>query len=226
MSQSPQLAGEREHHTAIYDRRFVPLGYDLLISTVFSPFGGVRRLRTQALDRLDLQPRMRVLELGCGTGGITRLLLARGVEVTAVDGSQRMLARAKQRAPAATYIHSKLEAFTTSEKFDRVLFAFVLHEFAAADCQQVMAAALDTLRPDGLLAILDHAVPAKRGLARAWRSFLMKLEPPTVVHCIEHGYDSQLTALGVSIVARHELAGGTARLILGRRAVCSPASKR
>jgi ubiquinone/menaquinone biosynthesis C-methylase UbiE len=224
-SSPPDLVADRKHHTAIYDRRMMPLGYDMLISTVFAPFGGVRRLRCQTIDRLDLRPGMRVLELGCGTGGITRLLLARGVEVTAVDGSQRMLARARRRAPAATYVHSRLESFNTSEKFDRVLFAFVLHEFAAADCEQVMAAALDTLRPEGLLAILDHAVPQKRGLAKARRRFLMRLEPPTVVHCIENGYDRQLAALGVSIVSRHELAGGTAQLILGRRAVSSPALK-
>ncbi|MBI1915267.1 MAG: class I SAM-dependent methyltransferase [Planctomycetes bacterium] len=49
---------------------------------------------------------MRVLELGCGTGGITRLLLERGVAVTAVDGSERMLARARRRAPGYAPVRS------------------------------------------------------------------------------------------------------------------------
>ncbi|MGD9719868.1 MAG: class I SAM-dependent methyltransferase [Pirellulales bacterium] len=201
---------------SVYDRRFVPLGFDLLIGAVFLPIGGVRRLRSQALDQLDLRPGLRVLELGCGTGGITRLLLARGAVVTAVDGSARMLQRAKRKAPGARYIESRLEQLDLTGPFDRVLFAFVLHELAAADRQRAITAARQLLAPEGMLAILDHAVPKRRGLAAVWRSFLLRLEPPTVSAIISAGYDGELAEQGVAVVRHSELAGGTAQLILAR----------
>jgi SAM-dependent methyltransferase len=40
----------------------------------------------------------RVLDLGCGEGGYSRALAARGAEVTAVDGSERLVEIARRRA--------------------------------------------------------------------------------------------------------------------------------
>lgn len=50
---------------------------------------------------LDLQPGQRILDVGCGTGEDARLMAQRvapGGRVVAVDGSQHMIAVAKQRA--------------------------------------------------------------------------------------------------------------------------------
>jgi ubiquinone/menaquinone biosynthesis C-methylase UbiE len=163
-----------------------------------------------------MRPGMRVLELGCGTGGITRLLLDRGASVTAVDGSRQMLARARWRAPQATFIHARLEKLDVEGTFDRVLFAFVLHELTADDRKLALAAAREKLAPDGLLGILDHAVPHTRGLATAWRSFLLRMEPPTVADCIKTGYEAELATAGFELVGRHALAGGTAQFLLAK----------
>jgi trans-aconitate methyltransferase len=112
-----------------------------------------------------------VLELGCGTGSMTELLLARGADVVAVDGSAKMIARARIKAPAAQYERSRLEHYTTDRKFDQVLFAFVLHELSASDRKEVLSAATGFLAPGGCIAVVDHAVPKTGSLfARAWRS--------------------------------------------------------
>ena len=42
-----------------------------------------------------------VLELGCGTGQLTRSLLARGLSVTAVEPGERLLARARHQLAGA-----------------------------------------------------------------------------------------------------------------------------
>ena len=70
-----------------------------------------------------------------------------------------------------------------------------------------------------MVAVLDHAVPRSGALARAWRAFLLRLEPPTVAECIEQGYDSELEVAGVKVFAHHELARGTAALTLGRPSI-------
>jgi SAM-dependent methyltransferase len=45
----------------------------------------------------DLGPGARVLEIGCGTGQLTRSLLARGLRVTAIEPGERLIARAREQ---------------------------------------------------------------------------------------------------------------------------------
>jgi ubiquinone/menaquinone biosynthesis C-methylase UbiE len=48
-------------------------------------------------------PRGRVLDAGCGTGRLTRVLIDRGHDVTGVDTSDAMLSRARSLVPQASY---------------------------------------------------------------------------------------------------------------------------
>lgn len=65
-----------------------------------------------------LNAKVSVLEFGCGTGRITRRLLAMGCTVTAVDNSAEMLAAAPSEA---TLIQSDIEQLRLAQKFDVVL---------------------------------------------------------------------------------------------------------
>jgi ubiquinone/menaquinone biosynthesis C-methylase UbiE len=160
---------------------------------------------------------MGVLDLGCGTGGVTRLLLQRGASVTGVDGSGQMLSRAKQRAPGATIVCSRLEDFEPTGSFDRVLFSFVLHELSAASRHAALALAVRAIAPNGIVAILDWAVPPTGGqLSRAWRWFLVKLEPPSINDCLDGCYETELARHGLHVVEKQLLASGTTQLILAR----------
>src|SRR5438477_13204952 len=44
-----------------------------------------------------------ILDLGCGEGGYSRELARRGAKVVGVDGSSRLIARARERAPDIEY---------------------------------------------------------------------------------------------------------------------------
>jgi ubiquinone/menaquinone biosynthesis C-methylase UbiE len=201
-----------------YDGRWTPALYDGLIAAMFSPLGGVGRMRDQALASMGRLEGQRVLELGCGTGALTRRLTDRGAKVTAVDGSLTMLARAGKRAPAATFVHARLEALGHLGQFDHVLCAFVLHELPAQARKLALAASGDMLCADGRLTILDHAVPTGGAFAQAWRGFLSRLEPPSVAECIGGGYAQDLREGGYEVVARSSLARGCAQLIVARPA--------
>jgi SAM-dependent methyltransferase len=134
---------EREQFSTIstFERPGVPLAYDALVRMMYAPVGGSRAMRETAIDALGITPGTRVLELGCGTGSMTELLVARGADVVAVDGSARMIARARTKAPAAQFEHSRLEDYRTDRKFDQVLFAFVLHEQSASNRKEMLSAA-------------------------------------------------------------------------------------
>jgi ubiquinone/menaquinone biosynthesis C-methylase UbiE len=59
-----------------------------------NPFVWNEEMRTEALDLLDLEPEMTVLDVGCGTGFATEGLLERVDEVYAIDQSEHQLKQA------------------------------------------------------------------------------------------------------------------------------------
>jgi SAM-dependent methyltransferase len=69
-------------------------------------------------------PPAKLLELGCGAGRITRELVARGYDVTAVDESEAMLAH----VDGATKVRSSIEDLMLPGTFDVVVLAsFLVH---------------------------------------------------------------------------------------------------
>jgi ubiquinone/menaquinone biosynthesis C-methylase UbiE len=199
-----------------FEKPLVPMMYDALVRVMYWPMGGEAGLREGAVARLGLEPGARVLELGCGTGSFTRLLLAAGARVTALDGSARMIERAERRAPSAKYERQDLRALRLdeAERYDLVLFGFVLHEFEAAERRALFEQARGVLAPEGRVAIVDHAVPEGGSFAQAYRRFLLSLEPPTVRSAIERGYDTELSAAGLRVTERASLARGAAMFVV------------
>src|SRR5213594_1197728 len=74
----------------------------------------------------------RVLDLGCGEGGYARELHRRGAHVTGVDGSERLIEVARERAQAEAigvpFVHANVNALEdlASDRFDLVVAAMSL----------------------------------------------------------------------------------------------------
>lgn len=163
-----------------YERWFMPSTYDALAHVVFSPVGGLARLRRRALDHFAIAQGERVLELGCGSGGITSLLCERGAEVTSVDWSRPMLRRAARRAQGASFECSEITRFEPGERrFDVVLFCFVLHELDEAGRAHALSVARRALDSQGRLAIVDHDLPSSGWVARSLSRIVHGFEPET-----------------------------------------------
>lgn len=80
-----------------------------------------------ALDKLifsRLPVASRVLDLCCGTGDMTRTLVAHGYRVTGLDGSEQMLRFARENAPAAQFILADARDFDLPPVFDAVVSTF------------------------------------------------------------------------------------------------------
>lgn len=65
----------------------------------------------------------KILELGCGTGNYTKLLLKRGYDVTGVDLSDEMLNIARKRMDGK-FLKGDIRDFTINKKFDVCLITF------------------------------------------------------------------------------------------------------
>jgi SAM-dependent methyltransferase len=78
-----------------------------------------------------IAPGAEVLEIGCGTGQLTRSLLARGLQVTAVEPGQQLLARARDqlnRLGDVRFINARLEdAPLPHDRYAAVFSASAIH---------------------------------------------------------------------------------------------------
>ncbi len=75
---------------------------------------------------------MRILDLGIGTGNLAARLIRTGCQVSGIDFSAKMLAKARAKVPQAKLVQANLLADWPTElrqPFDRVVSAYVLHEF-------------------------------------------------------------------------------------------------
>jgi SAM-dependent methyltransferase len=87
-------------------------------------------LSSQLADFADVQARQRVLDVGCGTGALTRELVERlGPDgVSAVDPSESFVAAIRTRFPSVDVVQAPAEALPfPDETFDAALAQLVVH---------------------------------------------------------------------------------------------------
>ncbi len=71
---------------------------------------------------LSLQPAS-VLDAGCGTGRVAIELARCGIDVIGVDVDASMIAEARRRDPALTWVHADLATLALDRRFDVVVMA-------------------------------------------------------------------------------------------------------
>jgi SAM-dependent methyltransferase len=105
----------------------------------------------------DLSPGAAVLEIGCGTGQLTRSLLARGLRVTAVEPGRQLLVRAREHCDDAgdvQFVNARLEdAPLPSAHYAAVLSASAIHWI---DPDVSWRKAADALVDGGSLALVSY----------------------------------------------------------------------
>ncbi len=104
-----------------------------------------------------------ILEIGCGSGELARLLREDGFEVTAVDSDPAAVAEAR-----ANGVDARAMSWPESigRTFDAVLFTRSLHHIHELD--EAVAAAVAALRPDGRIIVEDFRAEGAAGRGDAW----------------------------------------------------------
>lgn len=99
----------------------------------------------------------RVLEIGCGTGQLTRSLLARGLLVTALEPGDQLIGLAEERLKDSgdvDFVHARLEdARLPSESCQAVFSASAIHW---VDPDLGWRKIADALAPKGTLALIQY----------------------------------------------------------------------
>jgi cyclopropane fatty-acyl-phospholipid synthase-like methyltransferase len=114
--------------------------------------GAEERLFAMLLEHL--RPDDEVLDLGCGTGRpVAERILRDGFRVVGIDQSERMLALARQRFPAATWIAAAIETFVPQRRFAAAVAWDSLFHVPREHHLQIFGRVRDALRRDGCFAL-------------------------------------------------------------------------
>jgi ubiquinone/menaquinone biosynthesis C-methylase UbiE len=142
----------------------------------------------QFLDWLALPPGLRWIDIGCGNGAFTELLVQRcaPIETIGVDPSEAQLAFARDRAAAqgANFLHGDALALPfPNDRFDAAVMALVI--FFLTDPAKGVAEMARVVRPGGTVAayawdMLEGGFPWEPIHAEMREMGITPLLPPTV----------------------------------------------
>lgn len=105
--------------------------------------GFVAKFGEDVLDLLDIAPGMRVLDIGCGTGHLTKQIADRGAIAVGLDNAISMIETARAAYPGVMFIAADAADFSVETPFDAVFSNAALHWVTRAEeAVQCMSAAL------------------------------------------------------------------------------------
>lgn len=141
---------------------------------------GEENFKRRLIRQVNIQPRMNILDLGCGTGTLT-LMLKRAypeAQVTGLDGDSQVLdiARRKSRGIDIQWDEGLATSLPYPDSvFDKVVTSLVIHHLATPDKLRAFKEIYRVLKPQGELHILDFGVPHS-ALTRLMTKYMRRLE--------------------------------------------------
>src|SRR5690606_11523030 len=99
---------------------------------------------------------LRILEIGCGGGGLARQLAAEGAIVTGIDPLAQLIAKARANAPAARFEIATAEALPFADHvFDLAVMVNSLHHVPIALMGAALRESKRVLTKGGTLVIVE-----------------------------------------------------------------------
>jgi len=192
---------------------------------------GMRILTLGRIDRIKLEIASfwvesghHVLEIGCGTGTLAALMIARGAHVVGIDISEDMLTAARRNVPEIELMHMTATEIDKlgRNRFDCIVATLSFSELSEDEIAFVLRDSFVLLKAGGKLIIADEVkAPTwwKRFLARLVRwplSMLTFLLTQSTTHTLKR-LEERLEQAGFGIVIRKNYLLGTLTLIVAEK---------
>ncbi len=177
--------------------------YDLLMK--FGSFGKYQGFINRAIEKMDIKPGDKILDLGCGTGKNTCLMSKflsedEGAKIVGLDISEDMKKQFEKNCQAFPFIQFKKqrvdESFDLEEKFDKVFISFVIHGFPHDVRSGVIENARNHLKDGGSFFILDFAEFNMEEMPPLHRFIFKKIECKYAFDFIEKDWKEILAQYG------------------------------
>jgi ubiquinone/menaquinone biosynthesis C-methylase UbiE len=161
--------------------RLVPWAsfYDLTVNLM--TLGFVRRLRALTVDQALLRPGEKVLDVGCGTGGVTiaaKQRVGKTGQAAGIDPAPEMIAAARKKAARAgleiDFRIGVIESLPFPDRaFDAVTSSLMMHHLPEHLRVKGLAEISRVLKPGGWLLIADMMRPSPSFLKRFFTSLVL-----------------------------------------------------
>ena len=195
-----------------------PWLYDGITKLTAISVGGEARLRRLALQNIDLQPQTHVLDLCCGSGPVTQVLVQHSGHVTGLDASPKAIARAQINVPQATFVEGFAEAMPFADaSFDVVHTSMALHEMAPDLRSQIVQEVYRVLKPGGIFTLIDFHSPTNPIFWPGLALFLWLFETHTAWELVRSGLENALAKTGLQVDSTTYRVGGSLQILLAHK---------
>lgn len=192
--------------------------YDAISRLAALSVGGEARFRQLALHGLTIESDTKVLDLCCGSGQATQVLVKYSQNVTGLDASPLSLKRARQNVPQAQYVEAFAEKMPFADnQFDVVHTSVALHEMQSGQLQQIIKEVYRVLKPGGVFTLVDFHNPTNPLFVPGLSLFLLLFETETAWQLLKTDLPALLTKTGFRECDRTLTAGGSLQLIKARK---------
>ena len=126
----------------------------------------------ERIAELVARPGVDVLDIGCGTGGVSIACAARGATVVGIDRDAGMLDVAATKSMSAEWLEldaTEIEDRFEPGSFDAIVSCLAFSEMPPQVQDYALSIALSRLRPGGRLVIADETEPETRGQRMLYR---------------------------------------------------------
>lgn len=123
-------------------------------------------LRKNTASLVPLQPGLKVLDIGCGTGSQLRYLSDRGYKIYGIDLSEPMLGLAKSKLGknALLSMGDAIRIPFPAQTFDLVISSLFIHQLAPALRSAMLVETSRVIKPGGQILLVDFRVLSRRSV--------------------------------------------------------------
>lgn len=193
--------------------------YDGISRIAALSVGGEGRFRKLPLQGLTINSESKVLDLCCGSGQATQVLVKYSQDVTGLDISPVSLQRAQRNVPQAKYVEALAEEIPFPDaQFDLVHTSVAMHEMKPAQLRQILKEVYRVLKPGGVFALMDFHKPSNVLFWPGLSLFLLLFETETSWQLLETDLVELLKDVGFGVCNAQTLhAGGSLQVIQAKK---------